>query len=1185
MPSRTLCVVICPSCANPVPDGARFCPSCGHLLQGADERRIVTVLFADLVGFTALGERRDPEQLKIIVDRCFERLVADITAFGGSVDKIVGDAIVALFGAPLAHEDDPERAVRAALRMQRTVREVSAELDTPIQMRIGVNTGEVLVGALRAGGDYTAMGDTVNLASRLEATAAPGEVLVGPATYEATSEVVRFESRGTMAVRGREGAIDVHAAAQELTLPGRRPRFQRTPLVGRDAELSLLGAAVETAVERAHAHLLVLPGEAGQGKTRLAEEVALQAELAHDALVLEGRCLPYGETSPWWPIAESVRQHLGLNPLDPPNEVRQRIATSVAEVLDDDHDAITAGLAQLLGVEDGGNSIDRSRARDEVIDALHRYLAAILLERPVVIVVSDVHWADQALLELAERLLVSLMRTPFVIVATTRWSGDDERWVAQTGRHNTVVCNLLPLDRGATARLAAALLGTDISADLAADLYERSGGNPFFLEELVNLLSESAAGPAPDDTGPLRTELPGTLRGLVSARLDALSPGQRAMVQDAAVIGRDGPVYALVLMAQGAGVDGDLPEHTFRHLVAKDIFETVGTGWRFRSDLVREVAYSTLTKVVRATKHAGIGEWLETHPENSDTPLRAASRVAYHFYTAATLAREIGEIAGLPADLRVRAIDSLERVAALAEQADSNYAAGKAHARVLELANDDEPERRLRARLGRATVRLDLRELGGARDDGEAAREIGEISGDRSAVAQALTLLSEVSVLEGDIVGARRLVEESIARWREIGDRAGHAEALRQRGFISMRAGDRIEAELAFRTALDIYRELGDRAGEGWCLQNLAWLAFEQGDVVTANEHLTNSMTLFTEVGDLGGIGWAKGLLAYVRYYQGRTVEAEELATSTLVESQRRGEPWATGMMSVLLASISLWSGRGREAVERATAAFEVLDGIDDDYGRVQALAVLGRSLLAVGRTAESVETMARAEQVAAAMPGRPVLDFAEVVVLSAAVQRGDGAAALAIAEGFAEVENSAQIGHVDRSVALALMELQTDTGDPGRRLARVAAGLGAGQPSANVVSAQALAAAVGGDTAAAVELADSIDASASTFVDRRTAQVAAGLAAARAGHQDDSIDRFEQAIADVDRTDSRLSQTIVRVARAIAYRALELPEAPELSAEADRRAAELGLSLAGWRHAFAAAVGSGRAPEVPSLR
>ncbi|MEO1063944.1 MAG: adenylate/guanylate cyclase domain-containing protein [Actinomycetota bacterium] len=1173
----------CPSCASPVPEEARFCPSCGHLLRGSEERRIVTVLFADLVGFTALGELRDPEQLKLLVDRCFERLVADITAFGGSVDKIVGDAIVALFGAPLAHEDDPERAVRAALRMQRTVAEVSADLDTSIQMRIGINTGEVLVGALRAGGDYTAMGDTVNLAARLETTAAPGEVLVGPDTYEATSEVVRYVSRGTMAVRGREGAIAVHVATEELTLPGRRPRPQRAPLVGRDSEIRLLGSAIDAAVDREHAHLILIPGEAGQGKTRLAEEVALQAELEHDALVLEGRCLPYGETSPWWPIAEAIRQFFGVSPVDPPSTVRERIDQHVASLVgEDDRDAVAAGLSHLLGVEELGAPIERSRARDDALDALYRYLAAMLEQRPVIILISDVHWADAQMLEVAERMLVSLRSQPFVVIATTRWSGDDERWVAQTGRHNTVICNLLPLDRGATARLAAALLGTDVSAELAADLYERTGGNPFFLEELVYLLSDSAAAMPADDTGPIMTELPDTLRGLVSARLDALTSEQRRMVQDAAVIGRDGPVYALVLMAQES--DDPAPEHTFSQLVAKDIFETVGSGWRFRSDLVREVAYGTLTKAARAQQHAGIGEWLEAHPEKSDLTLRTASRIAHHFYTAASLAVELGSVAELPSGLRERALASLERAASLAEQADSNYAAGKAYARILDLAEDEDLPRRLRALLGRAAVRLDLRELAGARIDGEAARSLAAEHADEAGEAQALTLLSEVHVLEGDVDGARVAIDDSISRWRHLGDDAGLAEAFRQSGFISMRQGARIDAELSFRAALDIYRANDDRAGEGWCLQNLAWLAFEQGAVEVADEYLSTSMQLFREVGDIGGIGWASGLMAYVRFYQGKTDEAEELATHTLSESERRGEPWATGMMQVLLASISLWSGRVREAIERAGAANEQLDRIEDDYGRVQSLGVLARALLAGGRTTEAYGAFDEAERIARSMPHGPLVEFAQVVRLSALVQCGDAVGAARIVEQLPTVDEVGQVGHVghvDREVAVALTELQTGTGDPAARLDRLAGESAPGAVSANLVSALALARAVAGATDEAVALADSIEPNSSTFVDRRTAQIAAGLAAARAGDQDASIDRFERALMEVDGTGSRLSQAVVRVARAIGYAALELPEAPELAAEANRRANDLELDLAGWRRVFTAAVGSGRSPMV----
>ena len=225
---------VCPSCASPFPEGARFCPSCGHSLGVArgEERRVVTVLFADLVGFTSQAERMDPEQVKSLVDGLFQRLVEDVTSFGGRVDKILGDAIVALFGAPVAHEDDAERAVRASLRMQRSITELVADLDLPIRMRIGVNTGEVLVGALRAGGDYTAMGDVVNTASRLQTAAPPGGVLVGPATHAATEGAIAYESVGEFQVRGRDERVAAWLALEPLTLPGRRRRRMPVPVRG-----------------------------------------------------------------------------------------------------------------------------------------------------------------------------------------------------------------------------------------------------------------------------------------------------------------------------------------------------------------------------------------------------------------------------------------------------------------------------------------------------------------------------------------------------------------------------------------------------------------------------------------------------------------------------------------------------------------------------------------------------------------------------------------------------------------------------------------------------------------------------------------------------------------------------------------------------------------------------------------
>ena len=294
----------------------------------------MTVLFADLVGFTGLSETMDPEQLKNLVDDCFECLVADVTAFGGQVDKIIGDAILALFGAPIAHEDDAERAVRAALRMQQSIAEHTAGIALGIEMRVGVNTGEVLVGALRAGGDYTAMGDVVNTANRLQSVARPGQVLVGPATHAATHQVVRYDHLGPVQARGREEPVEAWIAVEPSAPPGHRPRRLRAPLVGRGTELGLISRSVEMCVEHSRAQLILLIGEAGVGKSRLAEEAASLAEATHEAAVLEGRCVPYGEANIWWPIGEMLRDGTGIHADDSPDVARRRCIGAVAAVLE-----------------------------------------------------------------------------------------------------------------------------------------------------------------------------------------------------------------------------------------------------------------------------------------------------------------------------------------------------------------------------------------------------------------------------------------------------------------------------------------------------------------------------------------------------------------------------------------------------------------------------------------------------------------------------------------------------------------------------------------------------------------------------------------------------------------------------------------------------------------------------------
>ncbi|HEX8802648.1 MAG TPA: adenylate/guanylate cyclase domain-containing protein, partial [Acidimicrobiales bacterium] len=643
-----------------MPDGARFCSSCGTDLQvRGDERRVVTVLFADLVGFTALSERRDPEEVTRLVDGCFERLVADIEAFGGRVDKIVGDALLALFGAPVAHEDDAERAVRAGLQLLRTIDTSRSEVGFDARLRVGVNTGEVLVGSLRAGGDYTAMGDVVNTAQRLQAGAEPGQVLVGRATYMATRRSVTYRSLGTIAAKGREAPVQAWLAEGAGLPPGYRPDRYRAPLVGRDDEVALLSHTLDMAVSRRRAALMLVVGDAGLGKSRLAEEVAETARGCHDAFVMQGRCVPYGEANVWWPVADAVRSGCLVDPDDDKDLVTAKVRAAVLDALapsagcppasdgpagdgegDADGDAddvdvevdrVVDGLLHLLGFEGVLRGIDAPRARDEATRALVRFTSAVARRRPCTLVLSDLHWADDAVLNVIGALLEGATRLPFVVLATARPTLA-ERWSPPEGRHHSVVVHLDPLGREAAAELLQALAGDRLDAldeAVRGDLLDRADGNPFFLEELVSWLEGSRP-----------TQLPDTLRGLVAARLDGLTLAERFALEDAAVLGPRGRIEWVAIMHQKMHGGAEALAGALEGLQAKDLLALDGPAWEFRSELVREVTYATMTKSRRAKVHAGIADWLE----REDLPHHDAvvDNIAHHYARAAALAADLG---------------------------------------------------------------------------------------------------------------------------------------------------------------------------------------------------------------------------------------------------------------------------------------------------------------------------------------------------------------------------------------------------------------------------------------------------------------------------------------------------------------------------------------------------------------
>ena len=1232
----------CPACATEVPPGARFCHACGKLLVQTEERRVVTVLFADLVGFTSMGEAADPEELKHLIDQCFQRLVADVTAFGGTVDKIIGDAILALFGAPTAHEDDPERALRAAFRMQRSLAAFNAERNLDLRIRVGINTGEVLVGALRAGGDYTAMGDTVNIASRLQTLAEAGEVLVGAAAHAATAGIVEYTPRGKIGLRGRDEPVLVYAASGEPVPPGRRRSAWLTPLVGRDLEAGLLQTAIDTAAARRRAQLCQVVGEAGMGKTRLAREAAEQAFGRHGAIVLESMALPYDETNPLRCLGDAIAAAAGVSVDDSTAIAARRVASSVADalrqaesdgtasrlsvddvdggvsaarlptessdaVMSEEIDEITGVVLAVLGRVSSGDAAEIEWRSEAAFGALRRLLGAMASRQPVVLLLSDVHWAEERLLQVLEQLLAALANQPFIVITTARWNVDEQRWTVPPGRHSTVVLNLDPLGHDATAELAAELLGGSVPAYLADQLYERSGGNPFFLEEMCVLLRESGVvgpGARPDHEERSLAELPDTLRGLVAARLDTLSPAERRLVDAASVLGGGGSISELLEMTstanQAPSVEGS--PATFRRLVDKDIFTSEADGWTFRSDVVRDVAYSMLTKTDRAERHLDVALWLAQ--DRADPASDSVGVIADHFASAVELGADAGQPVagtavagghGFEGGMTEVAIEWLGRAGAWAAARDSHYAAAQFYRRAIEMLGDADP-RLIDMALGRAAARLRLGELHGAHADAELARALAALNGDRLAAAHGLRLQGEVALAGDEHAAADKLLADALDQFRTMGEVREAAESLRLRGLAALRSGEYARADRYINEANGTFAHLGDESGVAWCLQNLAWLSFEQGLIDQASDRITTAIERFGDLGDAVGLATAEGLLAFLRFHAGDRDEAEELASSVHAIAHERGERFTEAMMDLLLGSLSLWSGRAADAVERARAAEQVFRDVYSDFGEVQALGLLGRAYAAVGDLQRSRAMLAQCLQRANDMPGQPLEGFARAVRAGAAVQMGQPEMvsddlARAGREGTGDhrpsqpargPDQAAVIGQRDLEVSLGLALAQI--GHAEDAIAALEAVPTADLPSTYLHSCLAIAYGAAGRTVDALEQSRFAMASGTgTYVDVRNALVARALAHARDADLPAMEAAFEQVMILTDATDSRLSQTVVRLARAIGHESFDAPVTAALQAEAETAIAQLGARPSGWETAFRLAAGLEAAAHVVS--
>jgi class 3 adenylate cyclase len=585
----------CVSCGQENPAYAKFCLACGRELATAaprEERRVVSVIFVDLVGFTQQSDQRDPEDVRAILGPYHACARREIESFGGRVEKFVGDAVMGVFGAPTAYGDDAERAARAALAVRDSLRALE------LQFRIAVNTGEALVtlDARPEHGEAMVAGDVVNTAARLQHAAPVNGIVVGAETHRLTRDAIVYEPLDPVVAKGKAEAVEAWLAVEASTPVGER-RASRAPLVGRTRELEVLrGIWDRTAAER-RPHLVTVLGQAGVGKTRLATEfTAVVQELGGQTI--RGRSLPYRESSAYFAFALQVKQLCGIYETDTQEVGLQKLQEHVQSLVDSGCSAeVTEHLAILLGLDPEHSVADR----ETLFFSVRIFIEAVARERPTMLVFEDLHWADSSLLDLIELLAARLRDLPILVLALARPDLLDARPAWGGGLAQYSALPLEPLSAEESRVLARHLL-----ADGASDaVAENAEGNPLFIEQLAATMLESSTGG--------RTSLPNSIRGLLAARLDALPPDERSLLLDAAVVGKTfwrGALEAMGCSAEVAGLLGAL-EH--RDLVRRDTvsgFEG-DQQYSFTHVLIRDAAYDLLPRARRRERHAQIAQFFE----------------------------------------------------------------------------------------------------------------------------------------------------------------------------------------------------------------------------------------------------------------------------------------------------------------------------------------------------------------------------------------------------------------------------------------------------------------------------------------------------------------------------------------------------------------------------------------------
>ena len=1028
-------MLLCSACGEENPDRAKFCLACATPLAkqeagpSGERRKTVSIVFSDITGSTRLGEQLDPEALRRVMARYYQEMRAALESHGGTIEKFIGDAVMAVFGIPVMREDDALRAVRATLEMRRRLDDLNLELErrwgVRIRTRTGVNTGEVIAGDPRQGEAFV-VGDAVNVAARLEQVADPDEILVGDETHCLVRDEVITEEIEPLVLKGKAEPVPAFRLLGFAERPSRSARSLTSEIIGRDAELAALREALDAAVEAGRCEIITVLGSPGVGKSRLLGEFV--TEVGSRARVSQGRCLSYGEGITFWPVIEVTRDAAGINEGDERPEAEHKLLSVLA--VSDEGQAVVERLLSLLGLTEG------CFPQEETVWAVRKLFEALARERPLVVVFEDVHWGEPGFLDLIEHVAaLSRDASILVVVAARPELAEIRSWLAEGGDGGRVL-RLEPLDDDNACRMIESLVGQSGLASAVFDLVaESAGGNPLFLEEMLRVLVDD--GFLERENGVWRAtralesvSVPPTVEALLGARLDHLEEEERGAVGRAAVIGKEfyeGAVKELSPESERTALAAALT-----NLVRKELIGRAGTAlgdeeaFCFRHILVRDAAYQGMLKEVRAELHEAFADWLERKSEARASEFEEI--VGYHLEQAHRYYRDLG-----PLDERGRRVG--ERAAAQLITAGNRAVARgdpSAAAKLL--------QRGISLNVGDEWVRLEaMIELG------YALMEVGEVSratslmAEMTAAARAagfhdlethgtvlqafLRLVSDPEVKRDDFV---TLSHHAIAALE--GNDLGLARAWRLASISPWRAGQLSDATAALERALDHAQAA---SAEREAAETFQWLVYNRFLGPRRPEELLDPRELEEwESRDRSAYAGLVGIHAGFEAMRGDFPRARELSEQAKTLYEELGLPHKSAAASLIRGSIELMADDPAAAERELRPGLGTLLELADRVWLPDLAALLAEAVLKQGKERDAARFISVSASTAVADDVLPQTSW-RAVKAKLMARRGDTQEAERLArEAIALSEDTDALNHRG-DAATALGEVLRDAGRP----------------------------------------------------------------------------------------------------------------------------------------------------------